>query len=320
MKFVDEVTIFVEAGPGGNGCISFRREKFVPRGGPDGGDGGDGGSVYLIGNKILQTLYDLQLRPHYKAGRGMHGMGKGMDGKSGDDRYISVPLGIEVYKDDNLLGEIIEHEQKMLVAKGGKGGRGNRHFVTSTNRAPKIAEKGTPGEKCKLKIILKLISQIGIVGFPNAGKSTLLKAMTNARPKIADYPFTTLTPNLGVLKNNYQNVVIADMPGIIEGAHKGRGLGLKFLRHIERTRIILVLIDASLSEPIKQYQAILEEFKKYNATLLKKPRIVVFNKIDLLSKIEKFPLAEPTFYISALKNKGVDKLIAHLKDENFSKN
>ena len=225
MKFVDETTIYVEAGSGGSGCVSFRREKYVPRGGPDGGDGGDGGSIYLIGDRNLQTLYDLQLRPHYKSERGMHGKGKGMDGKSGEDRYIPVPLGIEIYKDGKFLGEIIEHKQTILVARGGKGGRGNRHFVTSTNQAPRIAESGQPGEKSKLKIILKLISNIGIVGFPNAGKSTLLRAMTNARPEIADYPFTTLTPNLGVLKENLKNIVIADMPGIIEGAHTGREIG-----------------------------------------------------------------------------------------------
>lgn len=320
MKFVDEVTIFVEAGSGGNGCVSFRREKFVPRGGPDGGDGGDGGSVYLIGNKVLQTLYDLQLRPHYKAGRGRHGMGKGMNGKSGEDKYIPVPLGVEVYKDDYLIGEVLEHGEKIIVAKGGKGGRGNRHFVTSTNRSPRIAEKGEPGESLKLKIILKLISEIGIVGFPNAGKSTLLSAITNARPKVADYPFTTLTPNLGVLKDNYKNIVIADMPGIIEGAHKGKGLGLRFLRHIERTRTILIIIDISVPEPIKQYEAILKEFEKYNEALLKKPRVVIFNKIDLQKKIENFSLTEPTFYISALKNVGIDKLIVRLKNEDFSKN
>jgi len=320
VKFIDEAVIYVEAGPGGNGCISFRREKFVPKGGPDGGDGGDGGSVYLIGEKNLQTLYDLKLKPHYKAGRGMHGKGKGMNGRSGKDRYIPVPLGVEVYKNDKFIGEILEHKQTLLVAKGGKGGRGNRHFVTSTNQAPRIAEEGKPGEKCKLKIILKLISQVGIVGFPNAGKSTLLAAMTNAHPEIADYPFTTLTPNLGVLKDNFKNIVIADMPGIIEGAHKGKGLGIRFLRHIERTRLLVLLIDLSVDAPLKQYKALLNEFKRYSPALLEKPRIVVFNKIDLLEKIPEFKLEEKIFYISALKKIGIDELTNYLKNEDFLKN
>ncbi|MEO0124235.1 MAG: GTPase ObgE [candidate division WOR-3 bacterium] len=320
MKFVDEATIFVEGGAGGNGCVSFRREKYVPRGGPDGGDGGDGGSVFLIGEKRLQTLYDLKLRPHYKAGRGMHGKGKGMDGKSGEDKFVPVPLGVEVYKDGKFMGEILEHKQTLLVAKGGKGGRGNRHFVTSANQAPRIAEEGKPGEKCKLKIVLKLISQIGIVGFPNAGKSTLLKAMTNARPEIADYPFTTLAPNLGVLKDNLKNIVIADMPGIIEGAHAGKGLGLRFLRHIERTKILILLIDISSDKPMNQYHTLLNEFKKYDPKILKKPRIVVFNKIDLSQKIPEFNLKERTFYISALKNIGIDELSEALKNEDLYKN
>lgn len=319
MKFVDEATIFVEAGSGGNGCISFRREKFVPKGGPDGGDGGDGGSVYLIGDRSLETLYDLQLRPHYKAGRGMHGKGKGMDGKDGEDRIIKVPPGVEIYKEGIFIGEILRHNERLLVARGGKGGRGNRHFVTSTNQAPKIAEEGEAGEKCKLKIILKLISQIGITGFPNAGKSTLLKAITNAKPEVADYPFTTLTPNLGVLKDNYRNIIIADMPGIIEGAHTGRGIGIRFLRHIERTRMLILLIDISCNDPQKQYHILIEEFKKFNPDLLKKPRIIVFNKIDLVDKIPEFNLKERTFYISALKKIGIEKLVAALKNEDLIK-
>lgn len=319
MKFVDEVKIFVEGGAGGNGCVSFRREKFVPRGGPDGGDGGNGGSVYLIGKKNLQTLYDLYLKPHYKAGRGMHGKGKGMNGKSGKEIYIPVPLGVEVYKNGKFIGEILQHEKTLLVAKGGKGGRGNRHFVTPTNQAPRIAEDGRPGEKCTVKLILKLISQIGIVGFPNVGKSTLLKAMTNARPDIADYPFTTLTPNLGVLKNDYRNIVIADMPGIIKGAHTGRGLGIRFLRHIERTKILILLIDITTENPLKQYQILLDEFRSYNPGLLEKPRIVVFNKIDLVKEIPRFNLKEKMFYVSALKNIGIDVLSEAIKNEDFYK-
>ncbi len=320
MKFVDEAIIFVKAGDGGNGCISFRREKFVPRGGPDGGDGGDGGSIYLIGDKKMQTLYDLQLHPHYRAERGMHGKGSSMDGKSGEDRYIRVPLGVEIYKNEKLIGEILEANEKILVASGGKGGRGNKHFATSTNQSPRIAEKGTPGEDCKIKIVLKLISQIGIVGFPNTGKSTLLKAITNARPQIADYPFTTLNPNLGVLKDNHHNIVIADMPGIIEGAHTGKGLGLRFLKHIERTKMLLLLIDISAPEPMTQYNTLINEFRKYDEKLLKKPRFVIFNKIDLVEKTPKFSLKEPVFFISALKNIGIEKLVNRLKHENFNKN
>ncbi len=319
MKFVDEVTIFVQAGDGGNGCVSFRREKFVPRGGPDGGSGGDGGSVYLVGDKRLQTLYDLKLHPHYKAERGTHGKGKGMDGKYGEDKFVRVPLGVEVFKDSNLVGEILRANEKIIVARGGKGGRGNKHFATSTNQSPRIAEKGSPGEKNKIKIVLKLISQIGIVGLPNAGKSTLLKAITNARPQIADYPFTTLNPNLGVLKSNHHNIVIADMPGIIEGAHTGKGLGLRFLRHIERTKMLLILIDISIPEPIAQYYTLLDEFKRYDTRLLKKPRIVIFNKIDLIEKVPEFSLREPTFFVSALKNTGIEGLVNFLKNEDFNK-
>lgn len=318
MIFVDEATIYLRAGDGGNGCVSFRREKYVPKGGPDGGDGGDGGSIYLIGEQRLQTLYDLQLRPHYKAGRGMHGKGKGMDGKAGEDRIIPVPLGVEVYKNGGLIGEILQHGERLLVARGGRGGRGNRHFVTPTNQAPRIAEKGEPGEECKVDIVLKLISEIGLVGFPNAGKSTLLKAITNARPKIGDYPFTTLSPNLGVLKDNYKNIVIADMPGIIEGAHKGKGLGLKFLRHIERTKLLVLLIDLTARNPKNQYDVLIKEFQQYDAKILKKPRIVVFNKIDLLPEIPKFDITERTFYISALKHTGLKTLVEYLSRWNKS--
>ncbi len=316
MKFIDEATIFVTSGAGGNGCISFRREKYVPRGGPDGGNGGDGGSVFLIGNKKLATLYDLKLRPHYRAGRGQHGKGKNMHGRTGDDICIHVPLGVAVFDDGKLIGEIVEAGQKLVVARGGGGGRGNAHFVTSTNRAPRKAEEGHPGDKKVLKIVLKIISDIGIVGLPNAGKSTLLKAMTNARPKIDNYPFTTLSPNLGVLRDNKKNIVIADMPGIIEGAHQGKGIGLQFLRHIERTHLLILVVDASGTNPIDQYQSLLNEFKQYDPRLLQKPRIVVFNKIDLLDRIPAVRLKENIFFVSALKGTGVDRLTDHLRNEN----
>jgi GTP-binding protein len=314
MKFIDRAKIFVESGAGGNGCVSFRREKFVPRGGPDGGDGGNGGSVYLVGQKSLQTLYDLRIKPHYRATRGQHGKGKKMHGRTGTDVRIRVPLGVVVNEDEDFLGEILEHGQELVVARGGKGGRGNARFVSPTNQAPRKYEEGKPGKKKTLNLELKIISDIGIAGLPNAGKSTLLKAMTNARPRIAGFPFTTLTPNLGVLSNNTRNIVIADMPGIIEGAHEGKGLGLQFLRHIERTGLLIILIDISAPEPERQYQSLLREFKNYNPALLKKPRLVIFNKIDLVDDVPKWQLKEKVFYISALKGTGVDDLIEYLKN------
>jgi GTP-binding protein len=320
MKFVDEVKITVEAGAGGNGCISFRREKFVPRGGPDGGDGGRGGSVYLIGDRNLQTLYDLQLRPHYRAERGVHGKGKGMDGRYGVDVRIKVPLGVAVFDDQCLMGELLLPGETLLVAAGGHGGRGNRHFATADRQAPRHAEKGGTGEKRTLRIVLKLISDAGIVGLPNAGKSTLLGAITNAQPRIADYPFTTLTPNLGVVQRGLKNIILADMPGIIADAHAGKGLGIRFLRHIERTNLLIILIDVSRPDPMEQYRIILNEFRLYQKELLKKPRIVVFNKIDLLEKTPKFELTERTFYISALQAKGIRNLIAYLTHEDILKN
>jgi len=312
MKFVDETKITVEAGRGGNGCVSFRREKFVPKGGPDGGDGGNGGSVYLIGNKRLGTLYDLKVKPHYRAGRGLHGKGKKMNGRNGKDIYIQVPSGVIVMNGDKILGEILGDGEKLLVAKGGRGGRGNCHFLTSLNQSPRYAEGGNAGERGNLKIVLKLISDIGIVGFPNSGKSTLLKKITNARPKIGDYPFTTLNPNLGVLRSSFKNIILADMPGIIEDAHRGKGLGLRFLRHIERTNLLILLIDLSFSQPLHQYECLLNEFKRYDDTLFKKPRIIVFNKTDLIDKIPHYNLKETVFYISALKGDGIDDLIRFL--------
>ena len=314
MKFIDDARIFVESGAGGNGCVSFRREKYVPRGGPDGGDGGTGGSVYLVGTKNLATLYDLKIKPHYRAKRGQHGKGKKMHGRTGADIHIRVPLGVVVCETDQRIGEILKEGEKIIVARGGRGGRGNARFVSPTNQAPRKAEEGMPGTKKTIQITLKLISDIGIVGLPNVGKSTLLKAITGARPRIASYPFTTLSPNLGVLRSNTENVVIADMPGIIEGAHQGKGIGLQFLRHIERTNLLILLIDISTPKPEQQYESLLEEFKQYNPQLLKKPRIVIFNKIDLRDKVPQFDLPEKVFYISALENIGLAELIKYLKN------
>lgn len=315
MKFIDEAKIFITAGDGGKGCISFRREKFVPRGGPDGGDGGNGGSVYLIGKKNLQTLYDLKIKPHYKAGRGTHGKGKKMVGKKGKDVFISTPLGIIVSNDKNVLGEILIHNQKLLVAKGGKGGRGNVHFITKSDLAPRRADPGRQGETHTLKIVLKLISDTGLVGLPNSGKSTLLNALTNAKSRVGAYPFTTLAPNLGVLRSMHRNIVIADMPGIIEGAHSGKGLGLLFLRHIERTRLIILVIDTSVSNPLQHYACLLKELKNHSNKLLKKPRIVVFNKLDLLDNIPKYDIPEKTLYVSALTGAGTETLLKTIADE-----
>jgi len=309
MKFIDEAKIFVEAGDGGRGCVSFRREKFVPKGGPDGGDGGSGGSIYLIGKKSLTTLYDLKIKPHYKAGRGGHGKGKKMTGRAGGDILIQIPLGVIIYDNNKVVGEIMTDGQKLLVAKGGSGGCGNCRFVTPSNRAPQHAEEGKYGEKKTLKIVLKIISDIGLVGLPNSGKSTLLSAITDAQPKIGNYPFTTLNPNLGVLKDDFKNVIIADMPGIVEDAHSGKGLGLQFLRHIERTKKLILIIDISVPNPLYQYKCILNEFEKYKKTLLRKQRIVVFNKIDLLDTIPHYNLQEKVFYISALKGIGLENIV-----------
>jgi GTP-binding protein len=314
MKFIDRAKIFVESGGGGNGCMSFRREKYVPRGGPDGGDGGNGGSVYLLGSAGLQTLYDLNIKPHYRATRGQHGKGKKMHGRTGTDVLIRVPLGVVVCEDEEILGEILNDGQKIMVVRGGRGGRGNARFVSPTNQAPRKVEEGMPGEKKTLMIELKLISDIGIAGLPNAGKSTLLKAMTNARPRIAGFPFTTLTPNLGVLRSDTKNIVIADMPGIIEGAHEGKGLGLQFLRHIERTGLLILLIDISTPRPKRQYESILNELRQYKPALLEKTRLVIFNKIDLVDRVPAWDLREKVFYISALKGTGVDRLIEYLRN------
>jgi GTP-binding protein len=313
MKFVDEATIYVTAGLGGDGCVSFRREKFVPRGGPDGGDGGPGGSIYLVGKKELHTLIDLKIKPHYKAERGMHGQGKNRHGKTGKDVHIYVPTGTIVRDDNQTIGEVLQDNETFLLARGGKGGRGNARFVSSTRQSPRHAEKGMEGEDRTLVLELKLISDIGLIGLPNAGKSTLLSALTNAHPKIGDYPFTTLNPNLGVLKGRDRRIIIADMPGIIAGAHAGKGLGLTFLRHIERTKTIVVVIDISVPDPLQHYQQLIDEFLHYSTNLVKKSRIVAFNKIDLLDNEQTYDLSEPTFYVSALTGKGIDALAEYLR-------
>lgn len=312
MRFVDEAVIYVRAGDGGNGCISFRREKFVPRGGPDGGDGGDGGSVILVGNEHLQTLADFIYRRRCQAKRGQHGMGKNRHGKKGEDVNLPVPLGTDVYDaiSGEKLGELLKDKERLVVAKGGRGGRGNTHFATPSEQAPRKAEPGAPGEERTLRLVLRLLADIGLVGLPNAGKSTLLRSLTAAKPKVADYPFTTISPNLGVLNSGQFWFTVADMPGIIAGAHEGRGLGLRFLRHIERTRMLLYVVDGSKENPEGDFYLLQRELRLYNPELLKKPALVVVNKIDLIGDRRRALNASlPIIWVSALTGDGLIELM-----------
>src|SRR5918995_1643535 len=288
--FVDEVDIHVSAGDGGRGCLSFRREKYVPRGGPDGGDGGAGGSVYIVATPRKNTLVDFRYHPEFEARGGQHGQGSNKTGHSADDLEIEVPIGTLVFEkvpdgdEVNLLADLAEEGQKVLVAKGGRGGRGNAQFVSSTNRAPRRTEPGEPGEERFLRLQLKLLADVGLVGFPNAGKSTLIARISAARPKIADYPFTTLTPNLGVVAlSDDRSFVVADVPGLIEGAHEGQGLGDRFLRHVERTKVLIHVVDvsgASGRDPVNDFDVIVEELRRFDPAVASKPQIVAANKID----------------------------------------
>ncbi|MFN4196655.1 MAG: GTPase ObgE [Caldimicrobium sp.] len=330
-RFVDQVKIYVKGGDGGAGCISFRREKYVPKGGPDGGDGGDGGDVILIADSQVHTLYDFYHHIHFRAENGRPGQGKKMKGRDGKDLILKVPVGTLVKDADTgeILGDLVKPGQKLVVSKGGKGGRGNAHFATPIRQAPRIAEPGTPGEERWIILELKLIADVGLVGFPNAGKSTLLSRLSAAKPKIADYPFTTLEPNLGVVKlKDGDTFIIADIPGLIEGAHRGLGLGHEFLRHIERTRLLLFMLDLSEGERIvKQFEILKKELNLYNPLLLEKPFIIALNKIDLLPAerrveacreyIMLFPekLHGKIYPISALTGEGVPALVYALYKE-----
>jgi GTP-binding protein len=282
--FIDQATIRVKAGDGGKGCIAFRREKFVPKGGPSGGDGGHGGSIWIQASQRLNTLYHLQFQREWKAGRGEHGMGSNCSGQAGNDVTIELPIGSVVR--DKTTGEVIADlsydGERVLVAKGGRGGWGNQHFATATRQAPRFAQDGNEGEEHELFIELKLIADVGLVGLPNAGKSTLISVISAAKPKIADYPFTTLVPNLGVVSaDDAQTLVVADIPGLIEGAHEGHGLGDQFLRHVERCSVLVHLVDLSANEtPEADAEVIARELELYSRTLAEKPRIVVGSKID----------------------------------------
>ena len=283
--FIDRVVVQVVAGTGGSGASSFRREKFVPKGGPDGGDGGTGGSVYLKVDENLSTLLDYRYQTRWIAQRGQHGKGKNMTGKSAEDIYLPVPAGTEVRDAETgeILGELVEQNQTLLVAKGGYGGRGNQHFATPTHQSPREWEPGEQGEERRLELVLKLIADVGLVGEPNAGKSTLLSVVSAARPKIADYPFTTLEPNLGVVGlSGHRSLVVADIPGIIEGAHQGKGLGLRFLQHVERTRVLAYLVPLDSADPQAVYDRLRHEVRRYSDTLAAKPHLVLLTKRDLL--------------------------------------
>ncbi len=287
--FIDEATIVVKAGRGGNGCLSFRREKFVPKGGPDGGTGGKGGSVIIRADKQLSTLMDYRYQRAYRANNGHHGQGSNKTGRNGEDIVLRVPCGT-VIKDaeaNTIIADLVEDNDEIIVAKGGKGGKGNGEFATSTNQAPRKTENGVDGEERTVQLELKLLADVGFVGFPNAGKSTLISRISAAKPKIADYPFTTLVPNLGIVRiGEYKSFVVADLPGLLEGAHEGKGLGIQFLKHIERTKILVFLIEC-FSEDIKQqYKILLNELEQFNPEMLEKPRIVAITKIDSISEEE----------------------------------
>jgi len=326
MKFIDEVKIRVIAGDGGRGCVSFRREKFVPRGGPNGGNGGKGGNVIALPDPQLTTLLDLRYQKQYRAGRGEHGLGKDQHGRTGEDRVIKVPVGtiIRDASTGELIGDLKEANQHVIVAAGGRGGKGNAHFVSSTNRSPRFAQPGEPGEDKELEIELRLLADVGIIGLPNAGKSTLIAAISAVRPKIADYPFTTLVPNLGVVGyGEGKSFVVADIPGLIEGAHQGHGLGHKFLRHVTRTSLLIHLLDASNideEDPLARWKTVNRELELFDPELGQKPQVVVANKIDLPAAknnakllAQKLPKSyQPLLSISAATTEGVRALVQYV--------
>lgn len=324
--FIDQVKIFVKAGDGGRGCVSFRREKYVPKGGPDGGDGGKGGDIIVRSTEDLNTLLDLKYHLHYRAKNGEHGKGKNKHGKDGPNIIISVPVGT-IVKDFNtgeILSDLIEDGMEVIAARGGRGGKGNAFFATSTRQAPKFAQPGEKGEERWLLLELKLLADVGLIGMPNAGKSTLISAISSARPKIADYPFTTLAPVLGMVRyGEFKSFVVADIPGLIEGAHKGAGLGFQFLRHVERTSILVHLVDVSeksTGDPIKNFKALNRELRLYNPSLIEKHQVVAPNKIDIMGKGEKLSRLNnfcekegyKVFPISALTGEGIDALLIYL--------
>jgi GTP-binding protein len=330
IMFVDEADIHVKAGDGGRGCMSFRREKFVPRGGPDGGDGGSGGSVYLVADPHRNTLVHFRFNPEFAAQRGGHGEGSNRHGRNGKDLDVPAPVGTQVFSRDPDTGETIqladltELGQRVLVAKGGRGGLGNAHFATSTNRAPRKTQPGDPGDERALQLKLKLLADVGLVGFPNAGKSTLISRISAAKPKIANYPFTTLTPHLGVVTlRDDRSFVVADVPGLIEGASTGHGLGHQFLRHVERTKVLVHLVDVSSEsdrDPVEDLDTIRRELELYNPAMLEKPQVIVANKLDAVDDPTRVTALQkrakqlklPFFKVSAASGEGLPKLLEAL--------
>jgi GTP-binding protein len=328
VKFVDEATIKVEAGDGGSGCVSFRREKYIPRGGPDGGDGGDGGSVFLVGDSGLNTLVDFRHARTHRAERGQNGMGRQMTGRAGQDLRIKVPVGTRVIDvdTDEMIGEVLEHGEELLVASGGRHGLGNIHFKSSTNRAPRQSTPGTPGERRRLKLELIVLADVGLLGLPNAGKSSFIARVSSARPKIADYPFTTLYPNLGVVRVDAErSFVVADIPGLIEGAAEGAGLGIQFLKHLSRTRLLLHLVDIAPMdevEPATSVRAIEAELEKFGADLAGRERWLVLTKVDLVDEqtarqrrdalVSQLGWTAPVHLVSSVSGNGLDALVRAL--------
>lgn len=320
--FIDKVKIKVISGSGGNGIVAWRREKFVPKGGPAGGDGGKGGDIFLVADEEISTLLDFKYKSRFVAESGENGKNKNQQGKTGNDIVIKVPLGTVVrdLKTDKVIGDLTDSAQRLIVATGGRGGRGNARFVSSIRRAPQFCEPGEPGIERNLELELKLIADIGLLGLPNAGKSTLISVISAAKPKIADYPFTTLTPNLGVIKKpDGDGVVVADIPGLIEGASEGIGLGLEFLRHIERTRLLVHIVDLTEQDPIKNYNIINNELKKYGKDLINLPQVIALNKVDAseLDKADKIKeyfkeRANEVFVISAVTKQGIKELVNYL--------
>lgn len=316
MKFIDEAKIFIKSGDGGDGCLSFRREKYIEFGGPDGGNGGKGGDIVIEGTKSLNTLVDYRFQKHFKAQKGRGGAGRNRTGAAGKDMILKIPVGTEILQDDEILADIV-NDEKMILFPGGEGGKGNINFKSSTNRAPRKTTPGEKGYEAEVVLRLKILADAGLVGFPNAGKSSLLRKISAAKPKVADYPFTTLDPKLGVVRKGDEEIVVADIPGLIEDAHVGSGLGFKFLKHIERCHSLIHVIDITNEDLVKSYNTIINELKSYDEDLVNKNKIIVLNKCDLLKReeIDKIRIDFENFInlkihlISTISGEGIDQLI-----------